>query len=229
MSTPENQAGTREKDGPEADELKQAFRSLHGPPGTQPLTNFGFAPMLERIASYWWIELLIGVFWVVIALVILKFDHASVTTVGILTGIMFLVFAAEDFLLAYLDRGARWLWAIFGVLLSAAGIVALIHPRNTFAGFADILGFVFLVIGVMWMVQAFAEQAINSLWWMTLISGILMIALAFWVSGQFFLTRAYTLLIFAGIWAMTNGVIAIVRAFQIREVGQALRQPRPPR
>jgi uncharacterized membrane protein HdeD (DUF308 family) len=223
--------GIRDKpDAGQTDELRQALRSLHGPPSSQKgLSNLGFAPVLERIASYWWVELLIGILWVVISLVILKFNHASVTTVGILTGIMFLVFAAEDFLLAYLDRSARWLWAIFGVLLAAGGIVALIHPSATFAGFADILGFVFLLIGVMWMVQAFAERAINSLWWMTLISGILMTVIAFWVSDKLFIERAYTLLIFAGIWAMMNGVIAIIRAFQIREVGQALRQPLPPR
>ncbi len=231
MPTPDDQTphGVRDKPNPEqTDELRQAFRSLHGPPSSQRgLPTFGFAPLLDRIASYWWIELLVGVLWVVIAVVVLKFNDASVTTVGILTGIMFLVFAAEDFLLALLDRRARWLWAIFGVLLTAGGIVALIHPRNTFAGFADILGFVFLVIGIQWMVQAFAERSINDLWWLTLISGILMTVLAFWVSGQFFLTRAYTLLIFAGIWAMTNGVIAIVRAFQIREFGQRLKRPLP--
>jgi uncharacterized membrane protein HdeD (DUF308 family) len=232
MPPPEEQTphGVRDKptnSSKQADELKQAFRSLHGPPSSQTLANFGFAPMLEKIASYWWVELLVGILWIVIAVVILKFNHASVTTVGILTGIMFLVFAAEDFLIAFLDRGAGWLWTIFGVLLTAAGIVALIHPRSTFAGFADILGFIFLLIGILWMVQAFAERAINSLWWLTLISGILMMGLAFWVSGQFFLTRAYTLLIFAGIWAMTNGVIAIVRAFAIREVGQTLRRPLP--
>jgi uncharacterized membrane protein HdeD (DUF308 family) len=53
-----------------------------------------------------------------------------------------------------------------------------------------------------------------------------MIVLGFWVSGQFFVVRAYTLLIFAGIWALTTGIIDIVRAFQIREVGRQLeRQP----
>jgi uncharacterized membrane protein HdeD (DUF308 family) len=158
----------------------------------------------------------------VIALVVLKFNHASVTTVGILTGIMFLLYAAENFLLAALAPRGGWLWAIFGVLLTAAGIVALIHPRRTFAGFADILGFVFLMIGVLWMLQAFMERPLNSLWWLTLISAILMIVLAFWVSGQYVLVRAYTLLIFAGIWAMTKGIIDIVRAFQIRELGRDL-------
>src|ERR1035438_396620 len=233
MPSPDDQTSHRirdkTKDGSEqVGELRSAFRALHGPPSSQRPLSFGFAPLLERIASYWWVELLIGVLWMVIAVVVLKFNHASVTTVGILTGLMFLLFAAEDFLLAFLDHGARWLWAIFGMLMTAAGIVALIHPRNTFAAFADILGFVFLVIGIQWMIQAFAERAINSLWWLALISGILIIRLASWVSGQFYLTRAFTLLVFAGVWAMTNGIIAIVRAFAIREFGQRLRRPFAP-
>jgi uncharacterized membrane protein HdeD (DUF308 family) len=205
-------------------DLKQAVRELNGAAEGGHMPPNPLLEPLAQIASYWWVELLLGVFWVVIAVVVLKFNHASVTTVGILTGIMFLVFAAQEFLLAFIDRRGRWIWAIFGVLLTAAGIVSLINPRSTFAGFADILGFVFLLIGVMWMVQAFTERAFNDLWWLTLISGILMVALAFWVSGEYFLVRAYTLLIFAGIFAMTAGVIDIVRAFQIRELGQKAKQ-----
>ncbi|MGA9856843.1 MAG: DUF308 domain-containing protein [Solirubrobacteraceae bacterium] len=182
----------------------------------------GLGVVFAKIASYWWVELLLGVFWVVISVVVLKFDQASVATVGTLTGLMFLVFAAQQSVLAAVDRGGRVIWAIFSVLLAASGIVALIHPYATFAGFADILGFVFLLIGVMWMVQAFTERPVNDLWWLTLLSGIAMTVLAFWVSGQFFVVRAYTLLIFAGIWAMTTGIIDIGRAFQIREVGRGL-------
>ena len=197
------------------DELKDAAEFMSGPPASRTITNIPIAKM----ASYWWVELLLGVFWLVIAAVVLKFNHASVSTVGVLIGIMFLIFAAEEFALAVLDQGAtRWLWAFFGVLLVAAGVVSLIHPRETFAGFADILGFVFLVIGVIWTVQAFAERAFNDLWWLTLIGGILLIVLAFWTSGQFFLERAYTLLIFAGIWALTKGITDIVRAFEIRKL-----------
>ena len=77
----------------------------------------------------------------------------------------------------------------------------------------------FLLIGIIWTVQAFAERVFNGLWWMGLVSGILLIVLAFWTSGQFFLERAYTLLIFAGIWALLKGVTDIVRAFQLRDLG----------
>ena len=207
-----------------ADAPAQETSGLGEPPnGPMPAgPGLGLGPVFEQVASYWWLELLLGVFWVVVSVVVLKFNQASVTTVGILTGLMFLLFAAQESVLAAVDRPRRWLWAIFSVLLAASGIVALIHPVATFAGFADILGFVFVVIGVNWMVQAFNERPINDLWWLTLISGIMMTVVAFWVSGQFFVVRAYTLLIFAGIWAMTTGIIDIVRAFQIRELGQAL-------
>jgi uncharacterized membrane protein HdeD (DUF308 family) len=64
------------------------------------------------------------------------------------------------------------------------------------------------------MVRAFVERAINSLWWLTLISGILMTILAFWTSGQLFIEKAYVLLVFAGIWALIEGIGDIVRAFE---------------
>ena len=203
-------------------EPSQAGPALEGPPTGAGLgeSPFPLPSIIQRAASYWWVELALGVFWVLISVVVLKFDQASITTVGVLTGLMFLVFAAEESILAAIDRRGRWLWVIFSVLLAASGIVALIHPTNTFAGFADILGFVFVLIGIMSMVRAFAERPINGLWWLTLISGIMMLVLGFWVSGQFFVVRAYTLLIFAGIWALTTGITDVVRAFQIREVGR---------
>jgi hypothetical protein len=175
---------------------------------------------LRQLARYWWVELAAGVLWVVIAAVVLKFDHASVVTVGVLTGLMFLLFAAEQFAVAAVDPGGtRWIWAVFGSLTTIAGIVALAHPVDTFAGLADILGFIFLLVAVQWIVQAFVERVVSDLWWLTLISGVLMVGLAFWISGEFFLDRAYTLLVFAGIWAAIKGVSDIVRAFQIRRLG----------
>jgi uncharacterized membrane protein HdeD (DUF308 family) len=123
------------------------------------------------------------------------------------------------FIAVFADGWARWVLMIFGALLLIAAVLSFIEPKNTFAGVADILGFIFLLIGVQWMVQAFAERPFNPYWWLTLIGGILMVVLAFWASGQFFVERAYTLLIFVGIWALTKGVTDIVRAFQIRSLG----------
>lgn len=180
---------------------------------TEPLRS-----LAGRLTKYWWVELAAGVAWLAISVVVLKFNHASVVTVGVLTGLMFLLLAAEDFVLATIDPGRRWLWLIFGGLLAGAGVVALIEPVATFADFAEILGFVFLLIGVRWITQAFIERAFNDMWWLTLMSGILMTVMAFWVSGLFFVERAYTLLILAGVWALLAGVNSVVRAFQIRRL-----------
>ena len=43
-----------------------------------------------------------------------------------------------------------------------------------------------------------------------------------WTAGQFFVEKAYILLVFAGIWALTEGITDIVRAFQLREVRENL-------
>ena len=66
------------------------------------------------------------------------------------------------------------------------------------------------------------ERAINPAWWLTLISGILMTILAFWTSGQLFIHKAYVLLVFAGIWALMEGTVDIVRAFEIRQTHKEL-------
>jgi uncharacterized membrane protein HdeD (DUF308 family) len=170
------------------------------------------------VGRLWWLWLITGIAWILIALVILQFDGASVTTVGVLIGIMFLLSGLQQFVIAAVVPTFRWLWAIFGILFVIAGIIAFISPENTFAAIADILGFLFLLVGVFWVIQAFVGREVNDLWWLGLIAGILMIILAFWTGGQFFITKAYVLLVFAGIWALLQGVTDVVRAFQIRKL-----------
>jgi uncharacterized membrane protein HdeD (DUF308 family) len=172
---------------------------------------------LRELARFWWLWLVAGVFWIIVALVVLQFDQSSITTVGVLIGIMFLLTAAQQFVVGALMRtGWKWLFYAFAVLFVAAGVISLVRPKDTFAGVADILGFLFLVVGTFWIIQAFAEKDFNPIWWLGLFSGVLMVILAFWTSGQFFITKAYTLLIFAGIWALMQGITDIVRAFQAR-------------
>src|SRR5262249_47514579 len=157
--------------------------------------------LLRGISRFWWLWLVAGIFWIVVALVVLQFEQASITTVGVLIGIMFLVTSVQQFAIGTLTPGGwKWFFYFFSVLLLAAGIISLVHPKNTFAGVADILGFLFLVVGTFWIIEAFAERAYSSTWWLTLIGGIAMIVLAFWTDGQFFVSKAYTLLVFAGIW-----------------------------
>jgi uncharacterized membrane protein HdeD (DUF308 family) len=171
-------------------------------------------------AKLWWVELLLGIIWIIISLVVLQFEESSLTTIGIIVGIMFLFGGLQQFLYAYISEGWKWLWIIFGVLFIIAGIVALAYPKNTFAAIADALGFLFLVVGIFWIIEAFATKDVNELWWMGLVSGILMVILGFWAAGQFWIDKAYVLLVFVGIWALLTGITDIIKAFQIKKLGR---------
>ena len=172
--------------------------------------------------GYWWVGLVAGIAWLVISLVILQFDSASVTTVGLLVGFMFLLAGMQNVVVTTLPVKHRWVAALFSVLFLVSAVICFVEPVSTFAGLADMLGFLFLLVGMWWMVQAFLERAVNPLWWMTLISGILMTGISFWTAGQLFATKAYTLLVFAGIWALMQGIVDISRAFEARRVNKEL-------
>ena len=193
----------------------------------QPNTATGPVPELgesaRKIAGYWWVGLVAGIAWIVISAVILQFDSASITTVGVLIGLMFMLSAAQNFALASVADGAMsWASALFGVLFVAAGVICFIDPKGTFAALADILGFLFLLIGVWWIARAFLEQSVKPLWWLGLIAGVLMTVMAFWTAGQLLFEKAYILLVFAGVWALMEGITSITRAFAVRGLDEAL-------
>ncbi len=176
--------------------------------------------IIEGVSRMWWLWLVFGLVWTIVGLTILQFDEASINTIGVIVGIMFIATGFQQFTIGSLvDRGG-WLFYLFGALFTVAGIVALMSPGDTFNALADVLGFLFLIVGAFWIIQAFASREENELWWMGLLAGILMVILAFWTAGQFFVEKAYVLLAFAGIWALMQGVIDIIRAFQIRKLGK---------
>jgi uncharacterized membrane protein HdeD (DUF308 family) len=174
--------------------------------------------MRSAMTGLWWMWLVTGTIWVIAALVVLQFDQASVKTVGVIVGCMFLFAGVQQLIVAFATDRLRWLWILFGLLFLASGIVSLVDPTRTFASLADILGFLFLTVGVWWTIEAFLSRDENSVWWLGLGSGILMIILAFWTSGQFFIDKAYVLLAFAGVWALLHGLTDIARAFMVRAV-----------
>jgi uncharacterized membrane protein HdeD (DUF308 family) len=107
-------------------------------------------------------------------------------------------------------------------LFGVSAVVCFVNPEGTFATLADILGFLFVLVGLWWIIQAFLEREINQLWWLGLIGGVLMMIIGFWAAGQFFVEKAYILLVFAGIWALMQGVTDIMRSFAIRELHKEL-------
>ncbi len=93
-------------------------------------------------------SLLFGIAWVIVGLVILQFDQASITTVGIIIGLMSLVTGVQQYAVSSFLERDTWVYWLFGGLFLVAGVIALISPEKTLATLADFHGFLVLIVGV---------------------------------------------------------------------------------
>ena len=69
-----------------------------------------------------------------------------------------------------------------------------------------------------------STRATNPYWWIGLITGVLLLLLAFWVSGSdrvYALAQStYLILFWVGLFALFKGIMQIVLAFGIRHAGK---------
>lgn len=181
-------------------------------------------------SRYWWVALLLGIAWLVVAWIVLRADIRSLTTVGILLGVLFIVAGVSEVAAASVVGGGwKVLYYIIAVIFLLGGLWAFIRPVNTFFALVSVLGLVLLLQGAFEIVRGVATRGENPLWWLGLVSGILLILLAFWVSGSdrvFNLqARTYLVLFWVGLMALIRGVTTIVLAFSVRSAGRAVTAP----
>jgi uncharacterized membrane protein HdeD (DUF308 family) len=170
----------------------------------------------------WWLFLVTGILWMLIALVVLRFDVTSIAAVGALMGAVFLIAGVNEFMELGTTEGWKWLHVLLGILFIGGAVWAFASPLNAFYELAALLGFLLLFKGVFDIAFAVMTKEVNELWWLGLIVGILEILLAFWASQQLFAPRAALILIWVGFFAMFRGIGEIVLAFQLRRAGKEL-------
>jgi uncharacterized membrane protein HdeD (DUF308 family) len=170
----------------------------------------------------WWLFLVTGIAWLLISLIVLRFDITSIAAVGALLGVVFVMAGVNEFVLMGAVPGWRWAHAILGVLFIAGSIWAFVHPLDAFYELASILGFLLLLKGSFDIAMAFMTREVNELWWLGLVVGILEVLLAFWASQQLFAPRAALILIWVGFMAMFRGFTEIFLAFEVRRLSKEL-------
>ena len=62
---------------------------------------------LWRLAGPWWLFLVTGIAWLIISVMVLRFTPASVNTVGILMGVLFLLAGFNEFLAGSMTHSWR--------------------------------------------------------------------------------------------------------------------------
>jgi uncharacterized membrane protein HdeD (DUF308 family) len=163
----------------------------------------------------WWVPLVTGSLWSIFGLVVFRFDYTSVSAMSILLGTVCIAAALFELFGAVGSHG--W-WRVahlaFAVLFAAIGITAYIHPENTFEALASLFAFYLFFRGIFDIVIAlFARPA--ELWWVGLVSGTILILLAFWAAGDFG-HKAFLLVVWVGASALAHGIVQIVTAFRLR-------------
>jgi uncharacterized membrane protein HdeD (DUF308 family) len=174
-------------------------------------------------ARWWWVFIVSGIFWFMVSLVVLRFTTTSVTTVGILIGVVFAFAAITEFMVAAATSGGwRVVHAIVGVFFVLGAIWGFVNPKDAFWALASMVGFVLVIYGTVELVQAVATRAFNPLWWLGLVAGILLVLLGFWSSQQLLVVKAQLLIFYVGLAALFRGIGHIVFAFQLRHAGHEL-------
>jgi uncharacterized membrane protein HdeD (DUF308 family) len=103
---------------------------------------------------------------------------------------------------------------LLGVLFIVIGVIAFIHPGNTFAALAAVLSFYFIVKGMFDIVVAFMRHG-EDLWWLQLLIGLAELLLGFWAAGNFG-NKTILLIVWVGAAALIRGISQIVTAFAVR-------------
>jgi uncharacterized membrane protein HdeD (DUF308 family) len=177
--------------------------------------------LARRVLPPWWLLLLTGIGWMLVALIILRFDYTSVTSISLLFGFVALAAGALEIGLLFLAEGWwKLLNAALAVVFFATGIVAFIHPGDTFQALAAVFSFFLVFAGTFDIISSVAARREIDFWWLQLIGGIIELALGFWAAG-YYGRSAILLVAWVAAFAIIRGVRDIVLAFRIREVQHA--------
>ena len=173
----------------------------------------------ERVTRYWWLLLVSGIAWIVVAATIFRFDYTSVVAVAVLFGILAIVIGTFELGMAIVSRGWwRLLHGLLGVLFVATGVVAFFTPGDTFVGLAAVISFYFVFAGSWDLVSSLSMRHVPG-WWIQLVSGLLELGLGFWAAGSWRIS-ATVLVAFVGAMTLIRGVTQISLAFTLRSVSE---------
>ncbi|HTU38534.1 MAG TPA: DUF308 domain-containing protein [Acidimicrobiales bacterium] len=185
------------------------------------MLNTELAQIQSRISRRWWIPLVVGFLWLIVGVIVLRFDVSSVATIGLMLGAVFLLAALYQFGMAGIQGGG---WAvlriILGVLFIGGAIWSFVSPYNAFWSLAAAFGFLLILNGGFDIAYSAMAQPVNPTWWLGLVVGILEVALGFWASQQYIGARATLLVLWVGFFAIFRGISDLVIAFELHAAGQ---------
>jgi uncharacterized membrane protein HdeD (DUF308 family) len=182
---------------------------------------------MRSATGNWGWFLAAGIAWILFAFILLSFNYRTVWAIALFFGIAFIIGGLMEFAVAAAAPGWKWLYVLIGIVSIVAGIIALVWPGQTFLVLSAIAGWLLLFYGIIDIVWAFSTRHLEGLWWMQLISGIIMVLLGFWAISPDTATvstyrGAVLLVVWIGVAALFRGVSDIIVGFRLRSAHQDL-------
>jgi uncharacterized membrane protein HdeD (DUF308 family) len=172
--------------------------------------------ILAQLAGPWWMFLITGVAWLVIALIVLRFRLTSVAAVGVLMGVVFLGGLIDELVIASVRARWRWAHVVLAIVFLFAACWSFASPYGAFWALATVFGLLLIFRGSLDLVASISARDIYPSWWLGMIVGVLEILLGFWVSQQEFPARALLLILWVGFFALFRGFSDILLSFELR-------------
>jgi uncharacterized membrane protein HdeD (DUF308 family) len=175
----------------------------------------------REVSRFWWLFLVAGIAWVVIAFMVLAFDPTTPATIGYLAGFVLLLAAVNEFATIGFVESWKWLHAVLGGLFLVAGIMAFLDPFQTFGILALLVGWYLLFKGIADIIVSIVERDELALWGLLLATGIIELIVGVWAIG-YPGRSAWLLVLWVGIAALVRGITEIVLAFKLRGARKAI-------
>jgi uncharacterized membrane protein HdeD (DUF308 family) len=191
-------------------EIRRQSTTTRGPVGQ-------FFESAASKTRFWWLLLITGAAWIVLSIVILRFDYTTVAAVAVLFGAYCLVAAVNEIMIGAVSSSTGWRIAhgLLAALLVVVGVVSFANLGATFVTLAAIISFYFIFRGSFDIVMAFAGSAVSG-WWVLLISGLIELGLGFWAAGSWNVS-VLVLVAWVAAGALVHGIGEIALAFQIHQ------------
>src|SRR6201995_5104162 len=111
----------------------------------------------------WWLLPIIGVAWIVLSIVILRFDYTTVAAVAGLFGVYCLAAAVTQCMFGTVSSSTGWRIAhgLLAALLVVAGVVSFANFGATFVPLAAIISFYFVFRGCFDIVLGLVGSAVS--------------------------------------------------------------------
>ena len=166
---------------------------------------------------FWWLLLITGAAWIVLSIVILRFDYTTVAAVAVLFGVYCLVAAVNEIMIGAVSSSTGWRIAhgLLAALLVVVGVVSLANLGATFVTLAAVISFYFIFRGCFDVVMALAGSAVSG-WWVLLICGLIELGLGFWAAGSWN-NSVVVLVAWVAAAALVHGIGEIALAFQLHQ------------